>query len=121
MKLETVVPMLTVTDLDATLAFYRDVLGFECPERLEGWAVVQRDGVEVMFSLPNQHVPFEKSILTGSLYFKLDDVDALWQELKDKARILYPIETFDYGMREFAILDNNGYCLQFGTEQYLSA
>ncbi len=117
MKLETVVPMLTVTDLDATLVFYRDVLGFECLERMEGWAVVHRDGVEVMFSLPNQHVPFEKPILTGSLYFKLDDVDALWQELKEKAKVVYPIETFDYGMREFAILDNNGYCLQFGTEQ----
>lgn len=117
MKLEVVVPMLTVTDLDATIAYYRDALGFECLERMEGWAVVQRNGIEVMFSLPNRHVPFEKPIFTGSLYFRLDDVDALWLELKDKTKIVYPIETFDYGMREFAVLDNNGYCLQFGTEQ----
>ena len=26
----------------------------------------------------------------------------------------YPIEDFHYGMREFAIFDNNGYLLQFG-------
>ena len=33
----------------------------------------------------------------------------------DRVRICYPIETFDYGMREFAIYDdNNGYVLQFG-------
>lgn len=30
------------------------------------------------------------------------------------ARVCYPIEDFHYGMREFAIFDNNGYLLQFG-------
>ncbi|HEV3315441.1 MAG TPA: VOC family protein [Candidatus Angelobacter sp.] len=29
MKLENVVPMMTVTDLDETLHFYREILGFE--------------------------------------------------------------------------------------------
>lgn len=28
----------------------------------------------------------------------------------------YPVEDFGYGMREFAIYDNNGYLLQFGQE-----
>ena len=51
---------------------------------------------------------------TGSLYFHTDDVDTLWQRLKDRARICYPIDNFEYGMREFAIYDNNGYLLQFG-------
>jgi hypothetical protein len=32
------------------------------------------------------------------------------------ARICYLIETFEYGTREFAIYDNNGYVLQFGQE-----
>jgi catechol 2,3-dioxygenase-like lactoylglutathione lyase family enzyme len=116
MKLENVVPMMTVADLDATLHFYREILGFECVNHMEGWAVVQKDSVELMFRLPNEHVPFEKPMFTGSFYFRHDDVDALWLELKDNARIVYPIETFHYGMREFAILDNNGYCLQFGKE-----
>ena len=35
---------------------------------------------------------------------------------QDKARVVYPIENFFYGMREFAIRDNNGYILQFGQE-----
>jgi hypothetical protein len=30
--------------------------------------------------------------------------------------IVYPLEDFPYGMREFAIRDNNGYILQFGQE-----
>jgi hypothetical protein len=37
-----------------------------------------------------------------------------WSQLKDQARVYYAIETFPYGMREFAIYDNNGYLLQFG-------
>jgi len=36
--------------------------------------------------------------------------------VKDKARVVCPIENLEHGMREFAILDNNGYCLQFGKE-----
>jgi hypothetical protein len=33
-----------------------------------------------------------------------------------KAGACYPIEDFEYGRREFAIFDNNGYLLQFGQE-----
>ena len=47
----------------------------------------------------------------------MDDANALWLQLKDKATVVYPIEEFDYGMREFAIRDINGYILQFGQER----
>ena len=40
----------------------------------------------------------------------------MWTALKDKARLCYDIETFPWGMREFAVYDNNGYMLQFGEE-----
>jgi uncharacterized glyoxalase superfamily protein PhnB len=109
-------PMLEVTDLDETIGFYRDVLGFECLNRMQGWAALRHGCVEIMLSLPNAHIPFERPIFTGSFYFYPDDVDALWNQLKDKTTIVYPIENFYYGMREFAIRDNNGYCLQFGNE-----
>lgn len=69
-----------------------------------------------MISLPNEHLRFEKSLFTGSFYFRATDVDALGESLRDKVTIAYPIENFDYGMREFAIRDMNGYILQFGKE-----
>jgi len=116
MKLENIHPVLAVNDIDDTIRFYRDVLGFACVNRLDSWAALSRDNVEVMISLPNAHEPFEKPTLTGSIYFNTTDVDALWQQIKDKARVVYPIENFFYGMREFAIRDNNGYILQFGQE-----
>ena len=116
MKLESFRPVLAVNNIDATVRFYRDVLGFECANRIDGWAALSRDNVEVMISLPNAHEPFEKPTLTGSIYFNTTDVDALWEQIKDKVSVVYPIENFFYGMREFAIRDNNGYILQFGQE-----
>jgi uncharacterized glyoxalase superfamily protein PhnB len=115
-KFDNVRPMLTVNSMDDTILFYRNLLGFECVSRLEGWAALHKDGVELMISLPNDHEPFEKPVLTGSLYFNTIDVDELWDEIKDRASVVYPLENFYYGMREFAIRDNNGYILQFGQE-----
>jgi len=61
-------------------------------------------------------MPFDAPVMTGALYMRCDDVDAAWARVKNAARVCYPIEDFDYGMREFAIYDNNGYLLQFGHE-----
>jgi len=69
-----------------------------------------------MFSRPNRHIAYDKIGCTGSFYFSTDDVDGLWQQLKDKAEVCYGIENFHYGMREFAIYDNIGYLLQFGQD-----
>ena len=62
----------------------------------------------------NEHEGDVRPAFTGSLYFRVRDVDSLWSLLKDEARVCYPIENFAYGMREFAVYDNNGYLLQFG-------
>ncbi len=114
MKLRSIVPMLWVINVAASVRFYCEHLGFTCPNQLAYWAVLERDGVEIMFSVPNVHTPFERSMFTGSLYFQCEEVDELWQSVKDKVTVVYPIEDFEYGMREFAIRDNNGYLLQFG-------
>ena len=110
--------MLWTEDLDGTIEFYTGVLGFTCGEVNQdwGWATVWKDDVAVMFARPNQHTSYEKIGFTGSFYFMTDDVEALWTGLKDKVRVCYGIETFDCGMREFAIYDNNGYMLQFGQD-----
>lgn len=116
MKLKRLVPTLWTNDLDQTVTFYQQLLGFQCVNRLEGWALLKKDTVELMLSLPNAHEPIDRIQFTGSFYFHPDNVVELWQALKDKATVVYPLEDFDYGMREFAIRDNNGYILQFGQE-----
>jgi uncharacterized glyoxalase superfamily protein PhnB len=113
-KILDVTPMLSVTQVEPAIAFYRDILGFDCVASMDGWACMGRDGTEVMLALPNAHLPFERPLMTGSIYFNTDDADAWWNRLKDKAEVVYPIEDFPYGKREFAIRDNSGYLLQFG-------
>jgi catechol 2,3-dioxygenase-like lactoylglutathione lyase family enzyme len=110
--------MLWTENLQETIDFYTNILGFTCRARNDdwGWASLYKDDVSIMLSLPNEHEPHDKIGFTGSFYFTTDDVDALWIELKDKARICYELETFEHGMREFAIYDNNSYLLQFGQE-----
>lgn len=117
MKFISLQPILWTTDLDSTLDFYRENLGFETGEHNEeiGWALLVNGETSLMISRPNEHMPFEKCNFTGSFYFTVDSVDALWEKLKDKVKVCYGIEDFYYGMREFAIFDNNGYILQFGS------
>jgi uncharacterized glyoxalase superfamily protein PhnB len=118
MKLQELTPMLYTTNLKESVEFYTKLLGFQCDAKSEdwGWASVKRDSVAIMLALPNAHITFDKPAFTGSLYLYSDDVDTLWQQVQDKAKICYPIENFEYGMRKFAIYDNNGYLLQFGQE-----
>jgi uncharacterized glyoxalase superfamily protein PhnB len=114
MKIQTLTPMLRTWDTAATVEFYTAILGFVRESQTEEWASLRRDGVRLMLARPNHHEGDQKPSFTGSLYFHVDDVDALWAAVKDRAKVCYPIETFSYGMREFAIYDNNGYLLQFG-------
>src|ERR1051326_9636590 len=116
MKLDSLTPMLRTWDLPGTIEFYTRVLGFECESHEPdwGWTSLTYGTVSLMFSSPNEHEGDVAPAFTGSLYFRVREVDSLWSSLKDQARVCYPLETFPYGMREFAIYDNNGYVLQFG-------
>jgi len=76
---------------------------------------LQKDEIEIMISKPNQYEKLNKIGFSGSFYFNVENADELWEDLKTKTNICYEIETFEWGMREFAIYDNNGYILQFGS------
>ena len=118
MKVNKLIPTLYTNEIQKTVDFYVQVLSFKCKfiDSDVGWASLQLDEIEIMFALPNDHLPFEKPFFTGSFYLKTDMVDKIWQQVKDKVEIAYPLENFEYGMREFAIYDNNGYMHQFGEE-----
>ena len=115
-QFNSLTPMLYTRELGETVKFYTEVLGFECTAYEEewGWASVIKDDVEFMFANPNEHIPYERAGFTGSFYIRTNDVDVLWDEWNTKCDVCYGIEEFEYGMREFAIYDNNGYLLQFG-------
>lgn len=118
MKASKLTPILWTENIEETVKFYGERLNFICSDKNDdwGWAGLYNGEIDLMLAKPNMHTPFEKPRFTGSLYFKIENVDELWNELKDKVKIAYPIENFEWGMREFAIYDNNGYMLQFGQD-----
>jgi catechol 2,3-dioxygenase-like lactoylglutathione lyase family enzyme len=110
--------MLWTDQLQESITFYKTVLGFTLGEQNDewGWASLYKDDVHIMLAKPNEHTPFDKCCFTGSLYINTDNVAAAWQSMKDKVRICYEPENFEWEMREFAIYDNNGYIIQFGQD-----
>ncbi|MBS1795072.1 MAG: VOC family protein [Acidobacteria bacterium] len=118
MKVKGLVPMLATEDLARTVAFYEKFLGFECrgkyPADNPCWVSLQNGESELAFHLPNSETDFERPALTGTLYLHVENVDEVWNNIKDKVEIVYGLEDFDYGMREFGIRDCNGYILNLG-------
>jgi uncharacterized glyoxalase superfamily protein PhnB len=118
MKLDSLTPILYTEDIYSTIEFYKTHFGFVCNNYDEtiGWASLSNGDIELMLSKPNTQIAFTKPTFTGSFYFRTKDVDDLWNSIKGKLNICYPIENFEYGMCEFGVYDNNGYLLQFGWE-----
>ena len=123
-KLKFLSPILWTKDLEQTISFYETVLGFKKQTEYPNFVSLFRENVELMFVLPidepedckdpnNKEEFFPKPTLTGSIYITTEKVDELWKFVKDKATIESTIADREYLMRDFSILDNNGYQLVF--------
>jgi catechol 2,3-dioxygenase-like lactoylglutathione lyase family enzyme len=117
MTLKTLAPILTTDDIDRSVRFYVDVLGFTCGMQTPGYANLYRDEVRIMLATPNAHGEWKGPKFTGQLYIGLEaaeEVDALWGAVKDRAEVVYAVDDFHYGAHEFGIRDDSGYSLAFG-------
>ncbi len=125
MEMKRLSPILWTKDLAESVAFYKDILGFSAQSNFPNFASMQKGNVEIMPVEPveepedckdpdNKEPFFAKPRLTGSIYITVGDVNALWDAVKDRAKIESGIADREYGMRDFSILDNNGYELVFG-------
>lgn len=114
--------MLESNDLQATIQFYTQLLDFKlngsfAEDKTTVWAsFINGEGVELMFKTPNTVMNYGTILLTGNLYLRADNASAWWARLKNVVDIVYPLETFDYSMQEFAFKDNNGYVISIGSE-----
>jgi catechol 2,3-dioxygenase-like lactoylglutathione lyase family enzyme len=126
-KLKFLSPILWTKDLEPTISFYETVLGFKKHSNFPNFVSLIRDEVNIRFVLPvdepedckdpnNKKEFFPKPQLTGSIFITTDKVDQLWESVKDRVTIKSTICDREYLMRDFSILDNNGYELVFGED-----
>ena len=117
-------PILLVRDVVASANYYRDKVGFNY-DRLWGepprFCILWRDNFHLMLSQtddPKAIVPHYKVVENmWNVYFWVDDVQALFDELKGKgATIDYELCDQPYGCREFGIRDLDGYDIAFGQD-----
>ena len=124
MKLQSLTPNLMVQNVNDTVHYYQENLGFTLLETVpkEGpldWAMLKRNEVVIMFqskrSMAKDLPRFEKQNPGGgfTLYVKMEGVHELYYELLETAEIISEIEDTFYGTTEFSITDPNGYVITF--------
>ena len=107
--------VLAVHDLQKSSAFFEQ-LGFKKVLEPEGWIFIQRDNCMIMLGKCSEALPPSKlgdHSYFGYLY--VDDVDGFYEEVKTKGiKILSPIETKPWKMREFSVISPEGHRMMIG-------
>jgi len=107
-------PMLVAADMEETILFYKNVLGFEPTLQSPEYTIVERDGQTIHF----QKAASEEvmSCVRGhtEIYIEVSGIHPLWEHVKAFKNQYRIRDLFDreYGMTEFHIGDPNG-CLVF--------
>ncbi len=128
-----------VDDVNDTIRFYKDVLGFEFvmavsknsqevlmeipKDRQLIYAMMKNGNVELMFQEKNslsEDIPALKGFEIGgsvTFYIEVENVEELFAKLKEKVEIVKELHTTFYGMQEFYLKDCNGYILCFSEKR----
>ncbi|WNS45551.1 VOC family protein [Paenibacillus sp. MMS20-IR301] len=102
-----------VSDINLALKWYEEVIGFKSdsgwpPENPAYYDFKSEEGAT--FAI--MEVKSEKS--HGRLNFTVNEVEELWEKLKDKVEIIEPLFDTPWGTKKFTIKDLDGNELGFG-------
>lgn len=117
-----IAPQFFTTNLPATLAYYRETLGFEC---LGTWsdppvyAIVARDEHRIHFRVAEPPTPnpdkYDDELLDA--YVSIRDADALHAEYAGRGvEFTSALGDTPWGTREFVLKDCDGRLLAFGAD-----
>jgi catechol 2,3-dioxygenase-like lactoylglutathione lyase family enzyme len=114
-----ITPFIHVPDIEKALTFFHDILGFKIWLRMSDYAYLQREtaGIRILQNRGEDGAPAGNRRF--AYYIDVDDVDALYAELKPKLDALPKGDVHGpadkpYGQRELAILAPDGNLLVFG-------
>ena len=115
-------PLLFVQDIERSISFYCDRLGFQLAHKAESdgkvfWCRVSRQGCSIMLQQAEaEDGPVEQGGRGIIFYFVCHDVVRIYQELTERGLSLEPPRTAYYGMRQVHIPEPDGYSLCFESE-----
>lgn len=113
MKPVRVSPVLQVADLESAIGYYVGILGFTEDFRYGNYAGVRLGEVCLHLSGHSIH---ERPVGGGTAYLFCEEIDAYHAEIQARgARIKSEPRDWDYGMRDFMVVDLDGNHLAFGT------
>ena len=127
--LNSLTPNLMVNDVEETIEYYTDILGFTLLKTVPevgviDWEMVKSNDVVFMFksakSLKDELPKLKAQKPGGGLtfYIKVDKITELHEELVDnEVEIIADLESTFYDTLEFSIVDINGYILTFSEEK----
>ncbi len=116
---ETITTNIMVKNVKETIKFYEEKLGFKkilsVPEDGESlnFAILNKDKISIMLQEQENLISEYPTLKDGeivptfTLFITVDDVAAIYDELKDKVKIAKELHKTFYGKDEFAIFDNN--------------
>ena len=125
-RIGCIAPLFIAKNVPATLAFYRDKLGFDItfqgPEPNDiFFGIVERGGAMIMFKavgvapVPNYTRDIKQGIARWDAYLHVPDPDALAAEFAARnVTFFVPLQNNSDNLRGFEIQDVNGYVLYFG-------
>jgi uncharacterized glyoxalase superfamily protein PhnB len=127
MEYKDLMPNLMVKDVNKTVDFYKNVLGFNVlatnPENGDYiFAIVNANNVLISFqeekSIKDEYHQLDSFSRGGglTLYIHVTDVNGLFEQVKGKATIAKELHKTFYGSTDFAIEDCNGYILTFSQQ-----
>jgi uncharacterized glyoxalase superfamily protein PhnB len=111
-----IVPMIHVPNVSATADWYNSI-GFTILRTAENegeivWALLGCGDSRLMLNTCGK--PSAKHRREVDLYIHIDDVDALYADLKDRVEVVEDVHDTFYGQREFIIRDFNRFWITFG-------
>ena len=122
MKLQSLAPLLNVRDCAASVAFYRDKLGFTVDTSWESdgairYAKLTHGPIELMVNQPSDaQAPRNGEPYSGMILFlRVDSVHDLYKELRAKGCAPREPTSESYGIDEMHLADPDGYWLGFSS------
>ena len=110
--------VLAVHSLEASVPFYRDVLGMNVDFEVPGWCLLSRDSFAVMLGeCPDSIAARELGDHAYFAYVTISDAAGLFQEFSARAaEFIKPLTNEPWGMREFGVRTVDGHRIMFGQE-----